>query len=383
MALGAFYFATFVALGAYLPFFAPWLVGLGASGTLVGVVLGLAAIAGVLGPPLFGVLADALGLRRALLRLAAALALGSALGLVAVAKLAPSPLLLGLFAVLFSLFRAPLVTLADVVALEASARGEARYGAVRLMGSLGFLLTASLLGGAIDLTRGLAMPLTLALGLGTAFVLSGHLPAARPRELARARHLALALRAPGVARLCVVIALAELAHAAYDGYFSLRLLALGVAPRLVGGVWALGVLAEIAFFALAHRVVRGREGAFMSLGALTGAVRFALLAWLDEPLWIALTQPLHALSFGALWLPGVALASRRGAARPATTQGLFQASWTLGSATGLALFGVVLERAGTRAPFVAASFVSTLAAALAMLWLTREPAADEAASPAG
>ena len=369
MALGAFYFATFVALGAYLPFFAPWLAGRGASGPLVGAVLGLAAVAGVLGPPLFGALADALGLRRELLRLASALALAAALGLVGAAHLAAAPALLGLFAVLFSLFRAPLVTLADVVALEASARGAARYGAVRLMGSLGFLLAAALLGAALDLTRGLAMPTTLALGLAGALAISARLPAARAREAPSAQHLALALRAPGVARLCAVIALAQVGHAAYDGYFSLHLLRLGLAPRLVGAVWALGVLAEIVFFALAHRFVRGREGLFVSLGALTGALRFGLLACVDEPAWLALAQPLHALSFGALWLPGVALAAQRGHERPATTQGLFQAAWTLGSASGLALFGVVLERAGTTALFAVAAVISCVAAALSLAWL--------------
>ena len=69
-ALPLYYLAVFGALGAYLPYFPVWLEARGIEGVGMGAVSALMPALGIVGPPLFGLVADALGLRGWLLRVA-------------------------------------------------------------------------------------------------------------------------------------------------------------------------------------------------------------------------------------------------------------------------------------------------------------------------
>ena len=84
LGLRLYYFASFAALGAYLPFFPRWLEARGIVGLSMGLVAGLAPAMGVLGPPAIGLFADALGLRGSLLRVAC---LGACASMAALAAL--------------------------------------------------------------------------------------------------------------------------------------------------------------------------------------------------------------------------------------------------------------------------------------------------------
>src|SRR5262245_29289555 len=68
--LRVYYFASFAAFGAYLPFFPRWLEARGVEGLSMGIVAGLLPAMGVLAPPAFGLLSDGLGMRGRLLRVA-------------------------------------------------------------------------------------------------------------------------------------------------------------------------------------------------------------------------------------------------------------------------------------------------------------------------
>src|SRR5260221_109085 len=101
----------------------------------------LVPLLGVVSPVVFGIAADTLGLRGSLLRIAAAGALlpFGAIALLGDGSEASYASLLGLM-VLFAFFRGPMVTMADVTALEQ----PGSYGRTRLFGSAGF--TAMVLG---------------------------------------------------------------------------------------------------------------------------------------------------------------------------------------------------------------------------------------------
>src|SRR6185437_13977973 len=84
LGLRLYYFASFAALGAYVPFFPRWLEARGIVGLRMGLVAGLLPAMGILGPPAVGLLADALGLRGSLLRIAC---LGACASMAALAAL--------------------------------------------------------------------------------------------------------------------------------------------------------------------------------------------------------------------------------------------------------------------------------------------------------
>ena len=128
--LRLYFFASFAALGVYAPFFPRWLVARGVEGLSLGAVAATLPAMGVLGPPLVGVLADSLGLRGSLLRVAC---LGSLVAflLLALAGLGHHhlsfPEILAVV-LIFAVFRAPMLTMADVVAVERERDGGAPTG---------------------------------------------------------------------------------------------------------------------------------------------------------------------------------------------------------------------------------------------------------------
>jgi MFS transporter, PPP family, 3-phenylpropionic acid transporter len=167
-ALRFYLVAYFVAIGAYLPYFPSWLSAQGIDGLRMGAISALLPLMTVLGPPGFGMLADALGLRAALLRWAS---LGCVLSFGAIYVFSQVGHVLGFTGLLvciflFGFFRTPMGLLADVVALEQG--GD--YARIRLFGSLGFMLAAPLVGRYVNLHSPSALPGVILGGL-----VAGHL----------------------------------------------------------------------------------------------------------------------------------------------------------------------------------------------------------------
>jgi PPP family 3-phenylpropionic acid transporter len=80
----------------------------------------------------------------------------------------------------------------------------------------------------------------------------------------------------------------------------------------IGVLWTLGVIAEIAvFFFLPQLFRRFRLSSILVTSFACAVVRFLVLAWLAEALWlIVIAQLLHAASFGAFHAAAVAAVQR-------------------------------------------------------------------------
>src|SRR5262249_9626778 len=142
--LRVFYFASFAALGAFAPFFPRWLVARGVEGLAMGATLATFPAMGLVGPPLVGVLADALGIHSWLLRFTS---LGPAAALVALALVggaSGSGAFLAVFLAVLAhaAFRSPMVVMADVIAMEQAPKAGVPYASVRNWGSVGSLVGA-------------------------------------------------------------------------------------------------------------------------------------------------------------------------------------------------------------------------------------------------
>jgi PPP family 3-phenylpropionic acid transporter len=102
-----------------------------------------------------------------------------------------------------------------------------------------------------------------------------------PRELARAspipsplRRLSLAdafdlLRAPLFLLFVLAASLIQSSHALYYSFGSLNWRAQGVSDGVIGALWSVGVVAEVALFAISGRVIRfaARRGCSCSQGS--------------------------------------------------------------------------------------------------------------------
>jgi len=216
------------------------------------------------------------------------------------------------------------------------------------------------------------MPALVALASGLALIASMGLPA-RATPIPRPERVGVLsfVRRPGVPSFLLAVALLHAAHASYDLTFSLRLRELGMDDRWVGPTWAIGVAAEVAVFSLVGRMNRvGGHETLLLIAALGGAARWSLLAVVQSASLAAWLQPLHAISFGCMWLGATGFVAERAPRdQLASAQGTFTACAAAGNAAGMLACGSLHASHGGRAVFGAAALLALLAAVPA--WATR------------
>jgi len=344
--ISIFYFAYLGALGIFWPYFSLYLGSVGLPPREVTQVMALYPVMGLVAPPLFGLVADARRARGWMLRIASALTL---VGFAAFFVAGGQRTALYLSLAVFAFCRAPILPLTDASAFEAARLHGSSYGAMRVWGSVGFLVAALATGALVD-ARGNAMVLpatcvSLGLAAAAAWLVPAPPPELRPQALDAGQRL---LADPELWWFLVAAVLGQLATAAYDAGFSMHLRLLGQPSRFVGTAWAVGVGAEVVFLvvqgALFRRVQPARAFAF-ALGV--AALRWTLMSRVTSPTAILALQPLHAITFGCFYTAGATVMKDRGGTdAPAAAQGLFASALGLGSMLGMWSTGRLLERGG-------------------------------------
>lgn len=373
MAIRLYFFLHFGAMGVFLPYFPVWLEAQGVSGFRMSLVLALLPLLSVLSPSGFGLVADALGWRGVLLRVAT---LGAFVAMASLALVRGVLDWLGfeviLFATLaFGFFRTPMQLLGDVVALE----HQSDYARVRMWGSIGFMLMAPVIGRFTLDGPAWLLPACLAALLGATHMSSFALPSrsALPRgpTFAGFWHLVRASRFRAVLATAV---LGHGAHVAYELCLSLRLRDMGASGTWIGVAWTVATLFEVLLMAWSRRLFVRFSAAWLLAFSLLCCIARWLFLWQVESLfWLMLLQPAHALTFGLRWVASVALvAELRPEGSLATAQGLFLACTALGSATGMLVWGTLYDRVGSGV-FLGAAVVASFAVAAALPLLAGKP----------
>lgn len=393
--LGLFYAALFVVAGVKLPYFPLWLDGRGLTTAEIAAIMAAPLFLRILLTPAIGIAADARGDRRlgiivaAWVALAALLLLGLVSGFWAILAVT----------LLLAVATTSLMPLTETIAMAGVRRLGLDYGRMRLWGSLSFIAASFVAGWAVA-REGHGVVLWLLVLGAAASVAAAHLlpgrtdgtegaddATSRPRPtLADAARLALS---PRFALFILAVGMAQASHAVFYTFGVLHWQAQGVSSAWAGVLWAVGVAAEIGFFAFSRRVVAavGPE-LLIAAGALAGMLRWAAMA-LDPPLAALLPlQALHGLTYGAAHLGAVHwMSDRIGAAQAGTAQSLYAAT-THGIAMGVATIaaGWLFARfAGGAYWPMALMSAAGLAAALLLLRRGGEPGADrpEAAEAGG
>jgi PPP family 3-phenylpropionic acid transporter len=296
--LATAYVAVFLYVGMFLPFWPVWLASRAMDPDRIGLLLGIGTWA-CAWAPWVGARADGSDPRRWTTGLAAALTVT----LVGFGWATGFPALLGL-SILLGLAFAPIVPLTDGLTLHAMGQRRVDYGRVRLFGSLAFIL-ASVGGGVALEGRAPAVILTTMQVLAVVVLASTLvLPRASPRTSTRAplrwREL---VRRPGFGLLLGTGACLQGAHAVLYGFGTKHWLAAGIDAGTIGGLWAIGVIAEIVLFAVGERVIAriGAHGLLVA-SAIGHIVRWTLLANVTDAAALFAIQILHGATFGALHL---------------------------------------------------------------------------------
>lgn len=294
-----FYFAS---IGLFNPYAPLWFKDLGFSTLAIGAIVSLQSWTRVISPYGWGWLGDH-GDRSRFVQLAA---LGSLLAAAGLLWARGYPAVAACTVLLF-LANGGVVPLSEAaLAVRISRGGEmdtARYGRVRVWGSIGFI--CAVVGAGVLLQAfGIGLfPWLATLMFGLLLLAAWQLPAAPAEraDSAGADGVWAVLRRPPVAWAFASIACTVLAHTSFYGFFSLYLDSLGYPKSAVGALWAVSVLAEIVFFWFQGRLF-GRFAALRWLGWAAGvaALRCALTAagGAFAPV-LVLAQALHVVSFAA------------------------------------------------------------------------------------
>lgn len=374
------YFIYFSAVGIFTPFWSPYLALRGFDPFEIGLLLAVAAGVRAVGPLAFGWLADASGRPTATLRIAA---------LASLLSFALLPLLSGLagFIVLTVLFCCGWNFIApslDAHTLARLGQTSARYGRIRLWGSLGFIVL-SWLGGVMferygyELLPALMSLLIAATLLATLSISATRLPARRRspgafRNVLRTRAVLIALS---------IAVLVALSFGPYYTFFSLYLERFGYSRSVIGFLWALGVFAEIGIFAAGGAMLAKYSIRTLYIAAAAGtALRWALIAWFaDNLLVLGFAQLLHSMGFAVLHFAIVLTAQRlfppEAAARG---QVLFSSvGYGVGGLLGSLLGGFIWTSISPRAAYLYAAVAVVLAAFFAWVGLRGTSLAHNAA----
>ena len=358
------YAASFAALGAYGPFLALLLEARGFAPGAAALLLGGMQLVRVVSTPAWAFVADARESAEDVVRV---VSVGAFLAFAAVA-LPVGPATLAVLLLLFASLRAPASPLLDSIVLRWSARTGRPFGLVRGAGTAGYTggaLAVGLavsrwgLGALVAITAGL-----LALAAAASFALPRARSSGRPPV---SRAFALLLARPRLRLFLATTTLHQVGLAPYDALFTAHL-ARRASPAVAGAAVALGTMAELAVMLFASARVRAlgpRRVLPVAYGA--SALRWLVMGTAEGAVPLVLVQSLHAVSFGAFYLAGVALVDEEAPeAVRASAQGLFSSwCWGVSAALSLALAGALVPRIGLTGVFRVAASASVLAMFLA------------------
>jgi PPP family 3-phenylpropionic acid transporter len=351
----ALYAVMYAAFGVSSPFLPRFLESRGLTPEQIGVFFGLGTAARLLSAPVAGRIADLSGALRTVL---AACIFASTCVAFALLHAGSFAAFLAV-SVVHATVIAPTTTLADALAVEAAVpraghRGF-EYGWVRGAASAAFVL-GSLAAGQVLLTAPLdAIVWMHAALLGLAGFLVALVPPldatarATPQERSPVGGVRLLLGLPAFRRLVVVAALVLGSHAMHDTFSMMRWLAAGIGPRTGSMLWSESVVAEVLVFVLIGPAVLRRVAPFraMALAAVAGVVRWTIVARSTSLVALAVTQPLHGVTFALLHLACMrAIAATVPPHLAATAQSFYAVGATVVTALFSVLSGTLYGRLG-------------------------------------
>ena len=364
----AFYFCFYAAGAALMPFLVLYYESLGLSGRQIGFLAGISPLVSLVGAPLWGGLADITRRHKLIWTIAIAGAISMALVLSQVSVF----LLLIPVVIVYALFAAPIIPLADNAVMALLGDRKNQYGRQRIWGAVGWGVAAPFIGQLIE-SQGLQWAFwgyagIMFVGLLVVQQIPFH-PVSVQVPFWRGARTLLSNRAWLVFLLLVFFGGAG--QAGIHNYLFLYMNELGASKMLMGLSLSIATISELPMFYYSDRLLArwSAKGLFI-FATIMYVVRALALSYIHLPWMILITQLLHGLTFSAMWVAGVSYADE--IAPPglgATAQGLFSGIFMgISAATGAVLGGVLYQDFGgaimyrTMAIAVAVSILIFLAA---------------------
>jgi PPP family 3-phenylpropionic acid transporter len=369
-----FFFAYYGYVGVFSPYAGLYFADKGMTAAQIGVLMSLMQVMRIFGPNLWGWVADRQQQRVKVLRITAIAALTTFCGIFVGQTFAQ----LFIVMVMVNMFTSAQGPLSEALMLSEMRGDMTHYGRVRLWGSIGFIVTVTLAGQMLDLWGIGLMPwITLAM-LALVLVASLRMKESPPIPVTHdVPSVMTLLRRREIIAFFASTFLMIAAHASLYVFYSLYLAQIGYSNTVIGLMWSLGVIIEIAFFFYQAPIFR-RFGVqnLMMASLLIAVLRFLLIGFGAESLVILLfAQILHAATFGVHHSASVATLQRWFAGPlQARGQALFTSiSYGLGGTLGGLVMGGFWDTFGSQTVYLMAAAFSLAAAGAAALSYRWQP----------
>ena len=371
--LGGLYGLYFAIVALSVGWFGPFFQSLGFSASEIGIAIGVLTGSKVVAPYLWGTLGDLVPNRLRIMQIGI---IGStfAAGLL---LLDVDFVGLCLVLALFGVFWNAIIAQFDTLTLEYLGSDHHRYSAIRVWGSIGFILMMLASGWLFSGVEYAILPWLIIVGLVISVLISLTLPsrAANYSETSGAEGITKRLTNTSVMLFLLVTALNQLTHGPMNVFFTLYVQSHGYTAFEAGQLWALGVLAEVVlFFVLPHFIRSIDLRLLLTFSLIFGSMRWILIGIYPDWPWLLVgLQLLHAFTFGAIhsvsiefmrrWFPGKL--SGRGMA-------LYSGFvFGLGGSLGATLSGITWETLGGSMTFIASGILTGFTALVAWFGLKK------------
>lgn len=295
--IGLTYLLYFGQLGILTPYLGVFLDGRGFSSEQIGTLFALITLTRIIGPSLWAGFADSSGKPLEIMRFGCFLTAVFFTGVFFVDDFVSLTLVLGTM----MMFWTAVLPQLEVITLSHLKNTMLSYGKIRLWGSIGFILCATIVGQCIDL-YGSESPIYVSfLILVCLFVSSLFIKKAKLAQRTESHPInqRLILRKPFVVFIFSSMLL-QMSFGVFYGFFALYVRDIGYSGAETGLLISLGVLVEIVMFLFASRII-SRVGIHFTLcfSMVLTAVRWWLIGFAADFWFILLfAQGIHAFSFG-------------------------------------------------------------------------------------
>lgn len=361
--LGGYYFFYYATVGAFMPYWSPYLEARGFTATQIGIAYAFSGISRATMPFLWGWLGDHSGRRIHLVRITSVASLALFLLI---------PFVDGVWAITaamlaYNLFWQALLSQFETVSMVHLARTGGDYSRVRLWGSVGFVVSVLSLGPLLDLWGILPLPWLVGV-LFAGMAASSYLvpettvvPHDPDVPLAR---IGAVVKRPEVIALLVACLCSQMSFAPYYNFFTLFLERHGHARSLSGILWAIAVVAEIGLFFYMSRIMAKVGAKNLLLVAMAATVLRWLLtvALADSFAALVVIQMSHALTFGAYHACAMHYVFRLFPVRlQGRGQALYNASaYGIGGSLGSLGAGAIWDHVRPEATFLIAALIALI-----------------------
>jgi PPP family 3-phenylpropionic acid transporter len=369
----AFIFASFASYG---PFLVLYYQELGFTGSQIGLLTGVTPLITLIASPLLTGLADAKRVHRLVMSLGLFFGASTLVLVPFFHAFLPILVLIVLLVICYS----PISALADSATMHMLGDQRDQYGRIRLGGTIGFGVAAAIAGGVIE-QNGLRSAFWVAAGAMLIALLLSQPLVHDPRHTKDSDQGSMRklLTNPRWLLFLAAAFAGGVGTSSTNTYLLSFMNELGASETLMGFTLTLGTISELPVLFFGNRLVRRLTPyRLFLLGLVITGGRFLFFGMATSPAWILVLQLLAGLTFGAMWLGGVAYSY---ACAPtglsASAQGMFGAMvFGIGAAVGNFSGGLLLTSLGGRGMYLTLGLVILAIVGITAFFQSRLPAEE-------